>query len=80
MNKTNLFIEVLGWFGLLCGLGSYAAVSTGLLNSEQIPYHLMVITGSIGLGLISYIKKAWQPFWMNLTLFIFGIWALIRLL
>ena len=72
--KKNYFSETVGWYGLFAVLIGYFMVSLGFVAENNLIYVLLNFTGSIGLGIISYKKKA-----MSLALFYF-LWSMISLI
>lgn len=67
------FIEFFGWYGAIAIILAYALVSFALLEPTSIAYQLLNGTGAIGIVVISFHKKAYQPGVLNI------IWALIAL-
>ena len=73
------FYETIGWIGTVLVLASYALLSTGIVEANLL-YHAMVGSGSIGVALISYKKRVWQPFIINVVFFSFALIAVLRIL
>ena len=73
MREVPLQAEIIGWYGALAVLGAYAMLSLNLIEVGTV-YHVLNLTGACGLGLISWLKKAWQPFSLN------AIWAILALI
>lgn len=67
-------IEILGWYGTAAIIGAYALSSFGFLKTTDLIYQLLNLTGAVGIVLISFHKKAYQPGVLNI------IWTLIALL
>ena len=72
MNKT--ITEVVGWYGTVAILGAYALVSFEIVEPTSFLYQVLNGTGAIGIVIISFSKKAYQPGVLNL------IWAVIALI
>lgn len=70
---TQNFIEWFGWYGMAAIVLSYALVSFSLLEATSIWYQLLNVTGALGIVVISYRKRAYQPAVLNV------IWVLIAL-
>ena len=68
------YSEQIGWYGMIAVLVGYFLVSLGFVDKSNIIYVLLNFTGSLGLGIISYKKKA-----VSLYVFYFT-WAIISLL
>lgn len=71
--------ELLGWIGTSFVIGSYVLLSLGIIQGNSYTYHSLVLVGSFGVALISYLKKAHQPFVINAFFVAIAIIALIRL-
>lgn len=71
--KSNLWDEVFGWYGTIAIFLAYALNSFGIIDSSNIYYQLLNLTGAFGIVYISFKKKAYQPGVLN------AIWALIAL-
>lgn len=78
-SNTVKFYEIIGWIGTVLVLASYILLSTGVIEAS-LPYHAMVGIGSIGVALISYKKRVWQPFIINAVFFTFALIAVLRII
>lgn len=67
-------IEVFGWYGTIAIMLAYALVSFSLLSANSIWYQLLNGTGAIGIVVVSFHKKAYQPGVLNI------VWTLIAIL
>ena len=74
--RTNVFVEYLGWYGALAMLTAYGLYAFGILGAENIWYHLLNLTGAIGIVTVSFYKKTWQPGVLNLFWAGIAIYAL----
>lgn len=50
-------IDVLGWYGMVAILVSFAALSFGYLHASDIVYKLLNLSGGFTLALEAYSKK-----------------------
>lgn len=66
-------IEVIGWSGTVAILAAYAMNSLGVLSAAHPSYQILNLFGALGVGLITWLRKAWQGFVLN------AIWALVAL-
>jgi hypothetical protein len=73
MKKSSKYSEEIGWYGMVAVLVGYFLVSLGFVAQNNLIYVLLNFTGSIGLGIISYKKKA-----VSLYVFYF-LWAIFSL-
>jgi hypothetical protein len=71
MKSKQLFIELLGWYGVVAILLAYALVSFEVIESKSYAYHLLNLTGALGIVVVSITKKAKQPAVLNV------IWAVV---
>ncbi|MEK7657701.1 MAG: hypothetical protein AAB366_00725 [Patescibacteria group bacterium] len=55
MNK--LFIEIIGWYGVLAILIAYLFISFGIIGAESATYQILNFSGAIGIIAISLLKK-----------------------
>lgn len=66
--------EVIGWYGTIVILGAYALNSFSIISAHSLVYQGLNITGSIGIVVISFSKKVYQPMVLNI------VWALIGII
>ena len=76
----KIIIESLGWYGTIAIVLAYALVSFGLLSSENIWYQILNCTGAIGIVVISFSKKTYQPGVLNLIWTIIALIAIVKIL
>lgn len=67
-------MNLIGWFGAIATLMAYFLVSFSLVSPKDLTYQLLNLVGAIGLGIICYYKKTYQPMTVNI------IWGFIALL
>ncbi|MFN3188015.1 MAG: CBU_0592 family membrane protein [Candidatus Paceibacteria bacterium] len=67
----KIFVEIFGWYGMIAIVTAYGLVSFAILQPTDMTYQLLNITGALGLGIVSFYKKAYQPGVLNI------IWILI---
>ena len=70
----KLVFEILGWYGVIAVLTSYALVSTKVWAPDSIIYQAVNLSGAIPIVIICIIKKTWQPFALN------AIWGAIAII
>jgi hypothetical protein len=68
------FIEIFGWYGTIAIVLAYALISFSILQSTDIIYQLLNGTGALGIILVSFYKKAYQPGVLNI------VWAIIAII
>jgi hypothetical protein len=76
----KIFIEVIGWYGTIAIVGSYALSSFGFVKPSDLFYQILNFTGAIGIVIISFYKKAYQPGVLNLVWTVIALVAIVRAL
>lgn len=73
--KTNngLWIEIVGWYGVLAILIAYVLLSFGAVVANGFLYQALNLTGSMGVLIVATRKKDYQPIVLN------TIWGLVAL-
>ncbi|HPW34350.1 MAG TPA: hypothetical protein PK367_01145 [Candidatus Paceibacterota bacterium] len=66
-------IELYGWYGAVAIILAYALVSFSIIQPDSILYQVLNGTGALGIVLVSFRKKTYQPGVLN------AIWTLIAL-
>ena len=64
-------IEIFGWYGAVAIVLAYALVSFSILEPTGLIYQLLNVTGALGIVVVSFHKRAYQPGVLNI------IWAVI---
>jgi len=72
-------VNALGWYGTVAILAAYALSSFDLLE-KGIPYQLLNLTGAAGVGLVCWVKRAWQPLGLEVAWALVAAVALVRTL
>lgn len=79
MNKyIEQLTEALGWYGVLAILAAYGLLSFHIVTSDSLPYHLLNLTGGVGLMIDAYADKNYQPVVLNLIWVAIAIFAIGR--
>jgi hypothetical protein len=75
---VNRFLKknqnTIGWLGAIATLLAYFLVSFELVKPKDLSYQVLNLAGAIGLGIVCYFKKTYQPMTVNI------IWGIIALL
>lgn len=77
--KNKRRYEFIGWIGTLLVIASYMLLSFGVLRGDSYAYHVLVLAGSLGVAVISFIKQAYQPFAINAFFVVIAILAIVRI-
>jgi len=73
------WVTLAGWYGVFAIFAAYFFMSTGSLDNHLL-YQLLNGTGALGLTILCFKKRTWQPFALNLawlTIALYAIWKLI---
>ena len=76
----KLATEIIGWYGAFAILGAYILNSFEIISATDLIYQFLNATGAVGIVIVSWIKRAYQPMALNLIWSIIGFIALLRLL
>lgn len=79
-SKKMLFYEIFGWYGAIAIVASYGMVSFEIISVESYLFHLLNLTGSLGIMLISFAKHTYQPFVLNAFRVVIATIAIISLI
>ncbi len=62
------FIEFFGWYGTVAIVAAYALVSFSIIEPSNIWYQILNGTGALGIVVVSFHKKTYQPGILNLRI------------
>jgi hypothetical protein len=68
------FYEAAGWYGAAAVIAGYCLVSFNLLPPDDLFYQTLNFSGAVGIVIVSFKNKTYQPGVLNL------IWALIAVI
>ncbi len=77
--KHYIFIEIFGWIGIILIISAFALVSHEIISPASATYVLLNGVGSLGVLIVSYVKRVWQPVILNVFWLIISGTALVRL-
>lgn len=77
--RVPLWIDWLGWIGVILVLGAYALLSFGVINSG-FAFQIPTLVGSLAVAAECWVKKDTQPAILNLVFSIIALLAIFRLL
>jgi hypothetical protein len=66
-------IELYGWYGMTAIVLAYALASFSAINASGLTFQILNGTGALGIAVVSFHKKAYQPGVLNI------IWAFIAI-
>lgn len=80
MTINRKITEAAGWYGMTAIVMAYALVSFQAISSAGWLFQILNLTGSIGIIVISTIKKVRQSVMLNVFWAIIAVVALVRLI
>ena len=80
MTMNKKVAEAAGWYGMTAIVMAYAMVSFQAISSDGWLFQILNLTGSIGIIIISTIKKVRQSVILNIFWGIIATIALVRLI
>jgi hypothetical protein len=66
-------IELYGWYGMAAIVLAYALASFSVIDARGLAFQIMNGTGALGIVVVSFRRKAYQPGVLNI------LWALIAI-
>lgn len=72
--------EIVGWYGTVAIIGAYALSSFNIISPQTIIYQLLNVTGAMGIVVVSFNKKVYQPAVLNIIWTIIGAVALLKII
>jgi len=66
--RGRLAAEAVGWYGTFAILLAYILVSFGFVSGKSLVYQLIVLSGCVGLIIISIVKNVKQTVLINLIM------------
>lgn len=76
----NRIIEVFGWYGTAAIVLAYLLVSFSVLEATNIWYQVLNGTGALGIVLVSFHKRNYQPGVLNIIWTAIAAIAIIRII
>jgi hypothetical protein len=73
-------VEILGWYGLIAVVIAYGSVSLNFVSPNTYVYQFLNLSGSVGLGLVAFVRRAYQNGVLNVVWGAIAVVALIRLI
>ncbi len=73
-------MEILGWYGLIAVVIAYGSVSLNFVSPNTYVYQFLNLSGSVGLGLVAFVRRAYQNGVLNVVWGAIAVVALIRLI
>ena len=80
VTSARLPLEILGWYGVVAIVGAYILIGFDYLTAHSIWYQVLNCTGALGVVLVSFHKKAYQPAILNVIWTFIALVAIINIL
>ena len=74
-----LWVTLWGWYGVLAIFGAYYASSLDYIE-QGLFYQFLNVSGAIGLSVLCFKKRTWQPFVLNALWSAIAGYAIYKLL
>ena len=74
------FIELFGWYGMVAIVLAYTFVSFYVLQPTSIIYQLLNATGALGIVMVSFYKRAYQPGILNVIWTVIAVIAILKIM
>lgn len=78
--SVEFITEACGWYGIVAILVAYAFLSLGILESNQLSYQVLNLTGGMGIVVDAVADKNAQPAVLNIIWSAFALIAIVRIL
>ena len=78
-SKPHILIEIFGWYGAVAIVTAYALISYEILLPESLLYQMLNLSGSAGILLSAYVKKDYQPAFLNVVWIMIAISAIFSI-
>ncbi|MDB5265359.1 MAG: echA1 [Parcubacteria group bacterium] len=75
----KLLVEAVGWYGTIAIVLAYALVSFSVLPATDLWYQVLNGTGAVGIVIVSFYKKAYQPGILNIVWVVIAVVAIGKL-
>ena len=72
-------VDIYGWCGMTAIVVAYALVSFSVIKPEGLTYQILNGAGALGIVLISFVKRAYQPAILNLIWTIIAAVAIVKI-
>ena len=73
------WMDAFGWYGTFAILAAYFLSSHGLIGQGFL-YQALNLSGAVGVGLVCWRRRTWQPFWLEVAWAAVAASALLTLL
>lgn len=70
--KKHPLANIAGWYGVIAILAAYALLTLGVLSPQHLAYHILNLTGALGIIASSTVTRDWQADTLNV---VFGLIA-----
>jgi hypothetical protein len=77
--KSKL-ITLFGWYGAIALLSAYGMIVFGSITTNNIWYHILNLSGALGITVVSFHKRAYPPAVLNLVYTLVALVAILSFL
>lgn len=75
----NKLAELVGWAGTILIILTYASVSFGVISANSVIYQVLNFAAALGIFIVCWVKKAYQPVVTNLFWMAIAFFALLKI-
>jgi hypothetical protein len=69
-----------GWYGAVAIVAAYALVSFSVISPNSLWYQLLNGSGALGIVLVSFERRAYQPAFLNVVWLVVALAAIVKIL
>ncbi len=73
-------IELFGWYGMIAIVSAYALISFSVIQSTDFAYQALNASGALGIVIVSFNKRAYQPGVLNVIWLVIAVVAIAKML
>jgi hypothetical protein len=73
-------LNIFGWYGVTAILSAYAMVSFDIISAQSLTYHLLNLSGAVGVGIDAWHARNYQPVVINVVLGTIAVVAMVTIL
>lgn len=77
---SKKWIEVIGWYGVVAILVAYLLISLDIIDSSNIFYSLLNLTGALGIMIDAWKQKNYQPAVLNFIWAFIAVFTLVKII
>lgn len=76
----NNYLQFIGWLGMVIILLAYFLMTFSFIGAQSVIYQVMNVIGSVGIIVVTWKRKDYQPMMLNIIWSLIAIIALVKLI